>query len=210
MKTLLIVDLQNDFVEGGALPVTGGRAIVPLINKLMPRFDHVVASLDYHPKGHVSFAESHEGKQVGDVVEVEGVQQYLWPTHCVAEEFGSELVEELECQKVDKFVLKGTDLNIDSYSAFYNNNRSSETGLVGYLKSIGATELYVCGLAADYCVLFSVLDALSEGFDTTLITDATPAINVSPDDGEKAVEKMREAGAHIITSKEVFDESFSD
>lgn len=202
MKTLLIVDLQNDFVEGGALPVEGGRAIVPLVNKLIPAFDTVVASLDYHPAGHVSFAESH-GKKVGDTVESEGVTQILWPTHCVAESFGSELVEELDCEKIDKFVLKGTQVNFDSYSALYNNNRSSETGLIAYLKEVGTTELYVCGLAADYCVLFSVLDALSEGFDVSLITDATPAINVHPDDGANAVEQMREAGAHIITSEEV-------
>lgn len=202
MKTLLIVDLQNDFVEGGALPVEGGRAIVPLINKLIPEFDTVVASLDYHPDGHVSFAESH-GKNVGDTVESEGVSQILWPTHCVAGSFGSELVEELDSEKIDKFVLKGTEVNVDSYSALYNNNRSSETGLINYLKEVGTDELYVCGLAADYCVLFSVLDALSEGFDTTLITDATPAINVSPNDGAEAVEKMRQAGAHIISSEEV-------
>lgn len=202
MKTLLIVDLQNDFVEGGALPVEGGRAIVPLINRLMPHFDTVVASLDYHPSGHVSFASTH-GKNIGETVEKEGVVQLLWPTHCVAGEFGSELVEELESERVDKFVLKGTEVNVDSYSALYNNNRSSETGLIDYLKEVGTTELYVCGLAADYCVLFSVLDALSEGFDVTLITDATPAINVRPSDGAEAVEKMRAAGAHIITSKEV-------
>lgn len=202
MKTLLIVDLQNDFVEGGALPVEGGRAIVPLINTLIPAFDTVVASLDYHPEGHVSFAESH-GKNVGDTVEAEGVTQILWPTHCVAGSFGSELVEELDSEKVDKFILKGTEVNVDSYSALYNNNRSSETGLIDYLKEVGTDELYVCGLAADYCVLFSVLDALSEGFDVSLITDATPAINVNPHDGAEAVEKMRQAGAHIISSEEV-------
>lgn len=202
MKTLLVVDLQNDFVEGGALAIQGGRAIVPLVNKLMPHFDTVVASLDYHPVSHVSFADTFN-KQVGETVEHCGTTQLLWPIHCVAETFGSELVEELESERVDKFILKGTEKDIDSYSAFYNNNRSSQTGLVDYLKEIGTTELFVCGLAADYCVLFSVLDALDEGFDVTLITDATPHIDVNPGDGDRAVEKMRAAGAHIITSEEV-------
>lgn len=202
MKTLLIVDLQNDFVEGGALPVEGGRAIVPQINELMPHFDVVVASLDYHPEGHVSFASTH-GKEVGDAVEKDGVTQLLWPDHCVAGTFGSELVEELQSENVDKFILKGTDVNVDSYSAFFNNDKSSGTGLSEYLKEVGTTELYVCALAADYCVLFSVLDAISEGFDVSLIEDVTPAINVHPNDRAEAIEKMRQAGAHIISSKEI-------
>ena len=202
MKTLLIVDLQNDFVEGGALPVTGGRAIVPRINELIPHFDVVVASLDYHPEGHISFASTH-GKNVGESVEKDGVVQLLWPDHCVTGSFGSELVEELDSEHIDKFILKGTDVNVDSYSAFFNNDGSSGTGLSEYLKEIGTTELYVCALAADYCVLFSVLDAISEGFNVSLIEDVTPAINVHPNDREEAIEKMREAGAHIITSEEV-------
>jgi len=194
---LLVVDVQNDFCAGGALAVPDGDAIVPLVNELMGRFATVVASLDYHPAGHGSFASSHEGAQVGEVIELAGITQVLWPDHCVADTSGSELHPDLLNDPITTFTIKGTNPLVDSYSAFRDNAQDGDTGLADWLRARGITHLAVCGLALDYCVQLSVLDALDEGFDTTLIVDATRAVNLQPGDGEAAIAHMRDAGAHI-------------
>ncbi|MCL2491381.1 MAG: bifunctional nicotinamidase/pyrazinamidase [Coriobacteriia bacterium] len=194
---LIVVDVQNDFCAGGALAVPDGDAIVPLANDLMDRFDLVVASLDYHPPGHGSFASAHEGSNVGDVVTLGAVDQLLWPDHCVADTYGSELHPDLLNEPITKFVLKGTDARVDSYSAFRDNASGGDTGLANYLREEGVTKVVIVGLALDYCVKFTALDAVAEGFDTTVVVDATRSVNVAPGDGEKAIAELRDGGVHI-------------
>lgn len=207
MKCLLVVDVQNDFIPGGALAVPAGDEVIAPINKLMDHFDCVVATQDFHPKGHVSFASAHEGHEIGEILEVNEVAQMLWPDHCVEDSFGAELHELLDSDKIDFIVYKGTDLDVDSYSAFFDNKQGNSTGLSERLKEMGVTEVFVTGLALDYCVKFSALDALSEGFDVTLVRDASRAVDVAPGDGDKAVEEMLEAGAKVTTSAEILKRS---
>jgi len=199
---LLIVDVQNDFCEGGALAVPDADSIVPLINDLMGRFDWIVASLDYHPPGHGSFASSHEGRAVGEVIDLHGVDQVLWPDHCVADTYGSELHPDLLNEPITTFMIKGTDPNVDSYSTFRDNAKGSDTGLAKWLGENGITDLVVVGLALDYCVKFSALDAIDAGFETTVALDATRAVNLQPDDGDKAVAELRAAGVRIANAKD--------
>jgi nicotinamidase/pyrazinamidase len=194
---LIVVDVQNDFCAGGALAVPDGDAVVPIINRLMAVFDTVVASLDYHPAGHGSFASSHEGAAVGDLVDLAGVEQVLWPDHCVADTFGSELHPDLENDPITTFTVKGTDPHVDSYSVFHDNAKGSDTGLADWLRDRGIRRVVLTGLALDYCVKFSALDAVAEGFEATVIVDATRAVNLSAGDGDAAIEQMRDAGVHI-------------
>ncbi|MCL2818699.1 MAG: bifunctional nicotinamidase/pyrazinamidase [Actinomycetia bacterium] len=194
---LIVVDIQNDFCGGGALAVPDADAVVPVINDLMGRFQTVVASLDYHPAGHGSFASSHEGKAVGDMVALGEVDQVLWPDHCVADTYGSELHPDLLNDPITKFVLKGTDPAIDSYSAFRDNAQGGDTGLATYLHEAGIIKVVVVGLALDYCVKFTALDAVKNGFETTVVVDATRAVNLAPDDGEAAIAQLRDAGVAI-------------
>jgi nicotinamidase/pyrazinamidase len=198
---LIVVDIQNDFCAGGALAVPGADEVVPLVNDLMDAFEVVVASLDYHPAGHGSFASSHEGHQVGEVISLYGVDQVLWPDHCVADTFGSQLHEGLQNDPIDKFVLKGTDPRIDSYSAFRDNASDAETGLATWLRDEGITRAAIVGLALDYCVKATALDAVADGFETTVIVDATRAVNLSPDDGDKAIEELQTAGVLIKSGR---------
>lgn len=203
MNALLIVDVQNDFIPGGALPVTDGHLVVGVINKLLERgFDYVIASKDWHPKDHMSFADNHE-KEVGEVVTIDGVDQILWPVHCVEESLGAEFVEGLRVDKIDAVIYKGTDKEIDSYSAFFDNNRKKATQLESVLKEKNVDRLYVCGLATDYCVKFTVLDALDLGFDVYLVADGCRGVNLKSGDSDAAIEEVRNAGAHVITSDEV-------
>jgi len=195
-----VVDVQNDFCEGGALAVPDADSIVPLVNDLMSKFDCVVASLDYHPAGHGSFASSHEGKSAGEVIPLHGVDQVLWPDHCVEETYGSELHPDLKSELITKFVLKGINPLVDSYSAFRDNAREHTTGLGKWLCEEGIAQVVVVGLALDYCVKFSALDAVAEGFETTVVVDATRAVNLASDDGDKAIEELRAAGVHIAQS----------
>jgi nicotinamidase/pyrazinamidase len=199
VTALIVVDIQNDFCDGGALAVPGADEIIPIVNDLMDDYDVVVASLDYHPAGHGSFASSHEGRTVGEVVVLQGVDQVLWPDHCVADTSGSELREGLRNDPIDKFVLKGTDPAIDSYSAFRDNTSDADTGLTKWLREVGVTKVTIVGLALDYCVKATALDAVADGFDTTVIVDATRAVNLSADDGEKAIEELKAAGVQVIT-----------
>jgi nicotinamidase/pyrazinamidase len=203
MKALLIVDVQNDFTPGGALAVNEGDQIIPIINKIQGKFDLIVATQDWHPENHGSFAANHTDKKVGEFIQLNGVMQILWPVHCVQESAGAEFHKDLNTSQVAKVFQKGTNPLVDSYSGFFDNNKNGDTGLSDYLKSEGVREIYVCGLAADYCVKFTVLDGIDEGFKTYLIQDATRAVNVKEGDFEKALEEMEDHGAFLINSKEL-------
>lgn len=199
MKTLIITDVQHDFMPGGPLGVPGANEIVPMINRLIPRFDHVFATQDWHPAHHISFAQTH-GKKVGDIIQVNGVDQILWPVHCVQNTHGADFAKGLHKEKIQSIFHKGTDPKIDSYSAFFDNARKRATGLADRLRKLNLYDLYFVGVATDYCVLYSVLDALDLGFNVWLIRDACRAINLTPGDEESAIERMKERGAQIITS----------
>ena len=201
MKTLIVIDVQHDFMPGGALGVPHGDEIVLVINRLIPHFEHVVATLDWHLENHVSFAKTH-GRKAGDVIEVGGNEQILWPVHCVQNSHGASLADGLKKEKIEASFYKGIDPKVDSYSAFFDNARNRSTGLEEYLVKNKLHKLYFVGLATDYCVLYSVLDALELGFDVIVIRDACRAINLHPGDEEKALEKMKSKGAKISLSKD--------
>jgi nicotinamidase/pyrazinamidase len=200
MKALLLVDIQNDFMPFGALPVAGGDAVVGVANRLMPRFSLVVASQDWHPADHGSFASSHPGAAPGDVVDLGGVDQVLWPDHCVQNLPGASFHSGLDVAGVDHVVHKGTDPAIDSYSAFFDNDRRKDTGLGQFLEERGVMEVVVMGLATDYCVKYTVLDALGLGFGVTLVEDGCRAVDLAEGDGARAIAEMRARGAHVIMS----------
>lgn len=203
MNALILTDLQNDFVPGGALPVPHGHEVVPLANRLQPHFDLVVATQDWHPANHGSFAANHLGKKPGDRIVLNGLEQILWPVHCVQHTQGSEFVADLDLSRVDRIFYKGTDPNIDSYSAFFDNAHLKATGLGDYLTEEGATHLYLLGLATDYCVKFSALDAQSLGFHTHVIEDACRGINLRPDDVRLALEDMKRAGITVLHTRDI-------
>jgi nicotinamidase/pyrazinamidase len=195
---LILVDLQNDFVPGGALAVREGDQVIPIANQLQPAFDLIVASKDWHPADHASFAVNHPGKKVGDVIELNGLPQVLWPAHCVQGTMGAEFVPGLETNRLTRIFLKGTDREIDSYSAFFDNGHRKSTGLGEYLKQQQVRRVYVMGLATDYCVKFTALDARREGFEVTLVEDGCRGVNLKPDDSKHAVDEMVGAGVQAI------------
>ena len=201
MDALLIVDLQNDFMPGGPLGVPGADEVIPVANALADWAPLVVATQDWHPPDHLSFAANHPGKKVGDVVTVAGLEQILWPVHCVQGTPGAELVSGLNRDAIHHVVRKGMDPEVDSYSAFYDNDRRHDTGLASWLRERGVDRLFVCGVATDYCVKYSVLDALREGFDTWLVQDGCRGVDLHPGDVEAALEEMAQAGAHLVTSE---------
>lgn len=201
MKVLILIDVQNDFMPGGALAVPEGDQIVPLINKLQAQFDLVIATQDWHPAGHASFASSHENGKEFEVIKLDGLDQVLWPDHCVQNTKGAEFHPGLETFKIEAIFRKGTDPKIDSYSGFYDNAHLKSTGLAGYLREKGADELYFAGLAADYCVYFSVKDALDEGFNCTLIEDGTRALKA--EDFEKARIDILRKGGRVVKSADL-------
>lgn len=203
MRALIIVDVQNDFIPGGALAVKDGDQIIPVINRIQQKFDFIVATQDWHPPHHGSFAANHPGKNIGDFIDLNNVQQILWPVHCVQDSFGAAFHSNLKREKWKAVFQKGTDPMVDSYSGFFDNNKQGDTGLSSYLKENGITDIFICGLAADYCVKFTVLDGLSEGFKTHLITDATKAVNLRPDDFEKSLQEMSTAGAILVSSGDI-------
>ncbi len=200
MRALLVVDLQNDFMPGGSLAVPDGDATVPVANALMPAFTLVVATQDWHPADHGSFAVNHPGHVPGDMVELGGVPQVLWPAHCVQGSNGADFHPDLRVVDIDRVVHKGTDPGIDSYSTFYDNARQKETGLDAFLKSHDVDELVILGLATDYCVLFSALDAIELGYAVTVVRDGCRGIDLAEGDSERAYEKMAAAGAAIVDS----------
>lgn len=206
MKTLVLVDIQNDFLPGGALPVKESNKIIPLIKELVELpFDRIIASKDWHPVDHGSFAINHN-KKPGDHVNLGGVDQTLWPVHCVQGTWGSEFAPGWDSTQIEKVIYKGTNSNIDSYSIFFDNAHRKETGLEAYLRSVGIKTLYIAGLATDYCVKFSVLDALQLGFDPIVIVDACKGVNLDSDDSAKALEEMVRAGAKFTSFSDLMKE----
>lgn len=200
MKALLIVDVQNDFLPGGALQVPEGDRIIPVINNIQKYFRLIVATRDWHPVNHGSFASNHAGKKPGEMIRLHGQSQILWPDHCVQGSPGAEISPLLNQALINNVIFKGSDPDIDSYSAFYDNGHLKETGLHAYLKRNGITTLYVTGLAADYCVYYTVKDAVLLGYETHLLTDATRGVNMQADDTQKAFEELRRIGAQLMTS----------
>lgn len=203
MRTLILVDLQNDFLPGGALAVPNGDAILPAVNRLQRVFPLVVATQDWHPANHGSFASQHPGKKVCDEIDLNGLRQRLWPVHCVQGTVGAELAPGLNREHIAKVFRKGTDPGIDSYSGFFDNGRRKSTGLGEWLKGKGVADVHVCGLATDYCVKFTALDAVQLGFKTHLVEDASRGVNVRPGDVERAVGEMRQAGVVILQSEQL-------
>lgn len=203
MKALIIVDVQNDFIPGGALAVKDGDQVVPIINQLQEKFDFIVATQDWHPADHGSFAANHSNKNIGEFIDLNGIQQILWPVHCVQGTKGAEFHPDLKTEKWKAVFKKGTNPKVDSYSGFFDNHRIGDTGLSGFLKENGIEEVFVCGLATDYCVKFTVLDAISEGFKTTLIADAARAVNIQDNDDLKAIKEMSASGAKVVLADEI-------
>ncbi len=199
---LLIIDVQNDFCPGGSLPVAGGFDIVPVINELQPLFNLVIATKDWHPKDHSSFAANH-GKQPGEVILLDGQEQILWPAHCVQGTPGAEYAPGLDTMRIAQVFFKGIDPAIDSYSGFFDNGHRRATGLAEYLKARGITAVYVVGLATDYCVKWTALDAQQLGFGTTVVLDACRGVNLKPGDVDRAIEEMTTAGIRLIESAEL-------
>lgn len=197
MKTLLLIDLQNDFMPGGALAVPGGDAIIPLVNELMPGFDLVVATQDWHPADHGSFAVNHPGRSVFQQIELDGLPQTLWPVHCVQNTGGALFAPGLDTRRVERVFTKGMNPRIDSYSGFFDNGHRASTGMGEWLKARGVGKISVAGVATDYCVKFTVLDALAEGFEVELIAAACRGVDLNPGDVEHAVGEMHAAGAVI-------------
>lgn len=201
MRTLILIDVQNDFIPGGALAVPEGNKIVPVINSIISHFDLVVATQDWHPASHKSFASNHPGKEIFQTIDLNGLEQKLWPNHCVQSTEGAKFHPDLEMNFVEAIFRKGMDPEVDSYSGFFDNGHRISTGLAGYLKEKGATEIFFCGLAADICVYFSMMDALKEGFSTTFIEDASKALD--PENFERLKTEMRKNGIKIINSEEI-------
>lgn len=197
MRALLLVDIQVDFCPGGALAVPGGDAVVPLANRAMLGFPLVVATQDWHPPGHESFASSHPGESAGGVIDLYGLQQVLWPDHCVQGSPGANFHPGLDQGPIDVIFRKGTDPRIDSYSGFFDNGKRKSTGLSGYLSGKDVEEVWIMGLATDYCVKATALDAVEFGFDTHILQDGCRAVDLSPGDGLRALEVLRDAGVHL-------------
>jgi len=200
-RALILVDIQYDFVPGGALAVPDGNSVVSVANQWIDRFvensELVVATQDWHPPHHVSFITQNPGRRVGEFVEVDGVPQVIWPDHCVQNTHGAALVNELHSGKIQVVVQKGTDPRIDSYSGFFDNNRRKQTELADRLRQSAVRDVYILGLATDYCVKFTALDSRKLGFETWIIPDGTRAINIQPGDGEKAIAEMVDAGVRV-------------
>lgn len=217
LRVLLIVDPQNDFCPGGALAVGEGDAIVPLVNRLMREggYDHIVASQDWHPPGHGSFASSHAGSQVFEVIDLHGLPQRLWPDHGVQNTAGAEFHSSLDRALIEYVVRKGQDPRVDSYSAFFDNGGKNPTGLEDYLLriarekglSLSEIEVDVVGLALDYCVKATAIDAARLGMRTRVILDATRAVDPTPESVREVLRELGEQGVEVETSREVFPQS---
>ncbi|GIW96212.1 MAG: hypothetical protein KatS3mg110_4253 [Pirellulaceae bacterium] len=205
LEALILVDLQNDFLPGGALPVPEGDQVVPLANRLQPHFPIVVASMDWHPANHKSFASQHPGRRVGETIQLAGMPQVLWPDHCVQDSSGAAFAPDLYTGSLDHIVHKGVDPDIDSYSAFFDNGRRRDTGLADYLRSRSVDGVYIMGLATDYCVKATALDAAALGFTTFVIEDACRGVELKPGDCRRALDEMERAGVRRVTTARWLD-----
>jgi len=202
-RALILVDLQRDFLPGGPLAVPGGDEVVPVTNRLQPAYGLVVATCDWHPPDHGSFADNHEGREPGEVVDLDGLDQILWPRHCVQDTEGAEFAADLDTGSIARVFRKGTEANIDSYSGFYDNGHRRGTGLHEFLRERGVEAVDVAGLATDVCVKFTALDACRLGYATRVIEDAIRGVDLQEGDSERARAEMKEAGAAFVTSDEV-------
>ena len=202
-SALLVIDVQNDFTPGGQLAVPEGDLIVPLINRLSGLFKQVIIAQDWHPSGHASFASSHPGRKPYDVIQLPYSEQVLWPDHCVQGTVGAQFHCELKLPHAQLIIRKGCNPDIDSYSAFVEADRRTTTGLAGYLKERGIDTVYMVGLALDFCVMFSALDARAAGFNTFVVLDACRAIDMEGSLAT-AMERMQTAGVGLIQSNQLF------
>lgn len=198
-KALIIVDVQNDFCEGGALEVPGANSIIPYINLLTEKnvYDEIVLTQDWHPANHKSFA-SNNGRKVGETINLNGVSQFMWPDHCVQETFGAKFHKDLNREKVTHIIQKGKNPDIDSYSGFQDNNHFMKTGLEDYLKQHDIQLVEIAGLALDYCVKFTAIDAANAGFITCLHFNGTKAVNAKPDSAKNTIYELIEKGVTVL------------
>jgi nicotinamidase/pyrazinamidase len=205
IRALLRIDLQNDFMPGGALPVPEGDSVVPLVNQLskLPIYGTIIDTQDWHPSGHCSFAVNHPGKEVFDEVKINGAKQVLWPVHCVQHTAGADFHPGLDRSRIAYTVRKGTEHSIDSYSGFYDNGHHRSTGLTAYLRNQGVTDVDVVGLALDYCVLHTALDAVYDGFNTCVIEDACRAITNQPESYQHTLNQLRSNGIQVLQSNQI-------
>lgn len=197
MNALILVDIQNDFLPGGALAVPGGDEIIQPANRLMEDFQIIVATQDWHPPDHGSFAVNHPGRSVFETIDLHGLPQTLWPIHCVQHTGGALFAPGLDTRRVTRVFQKGTRPEIDSYSGFHDNGRRHSTGMAEWLRGHAVTHLTICGLATDYCVKFTALDALAEEFHATLHLPACRGVNLQPGDVDAAIEEMRSKGMRV-------------
>lgn len=201
MRVLIVADIQNDFLPGGSLAVKDGDTIIPVVNILVNLFELVIALQDWHPANHKSFASMHPGNKPLDVIDLNGLQQTLWPDHCIQGTKGAEFSTSFNMNKIEAIFRKGTDPEIDSYSGFYDNGHRKSTGLTGYLHEKNATEVYITGLAADFCVYLTAMDSLSEKFTTIIVEDATKPINAG--NWKTAMKVFVSKGGKIIQSTDL-------
>jgi len=200
MRALILVDLQYDFCPGGALAVARGDETIAVANRVMPHFTTIVATQDWHPANHRSFAVNNPGTKEGDLIDLGGLRQVMWPAHCVQGTHGAELHAGLDRARINEIVQKGTDPSIDSYSGFFDNGHQKATGLHAWLTERWIKQVYVMGLATDYCVKFTALDARQLGFDVFLIEDGCRGVELKPGDSERAIAEMRGAGVAVVES----------
>ncbi len=207
-RALILVDIQNDFLPGGALAVARGDEVILVANRLAQSdlFDLVIATQDFHPANHQSFASNNPGRKPGEMGELAGLPQVMWPNHCVQGTTGAEFAAKLDQSRISKVFRKGLDPKIDSYSGFFDNGKRHSTGLGEYLRKEGVGEVVVLGLATDYCVKFTAVDASELGFKTILVVDGSRAVNLSSGDGDKAVKDMEQAGIKTVTSAKLLTE----
>jgi len=198
MNALLIVDIQNDFMPGGPLPVAEADKIVPIVNELQSKFELIVAAQDWHPAHHGSFAANYPGKKPGDRIMLNSLEQILWPVHCVQNTPGAAFVDGLDTSRFARVFHKGTDPRIDSYGAFFDNGHQKETRLEQFLKERKVTDVYIVGVATDYCVKFTALDGAQLGFKTHVFQNACRGVNASPTDVKEAFAEMRRAGVILL------------
>ena len=196
MKTLVIIDVQNDFLLNGSLEVPSGNDIIEPINQIISNYELVVATKDWHPLNHVSFASNHPGKKIGDVIKVDDLDQVLWPDHCVQKSKGSDFPETLNYEKINKVFHKGINSQTDSYSGFYDNAKIRSTGLSDYLKAKNVKYIDFVGLVTEYCVKFSVLDSIDENFKTRVILNGIKGISLK--ESNKALNEMRSKGVELV------------
>lgn len=199
-NALIMTDIQLDFCPGGALEVQEGDQIIPVVNAIAQKFDKIIATQDWHPANHMSFASNHPGKHIYDMVELGNVPQVLWPDHCVQGTPGADFHPDLDMRPVDLVIRKGTNPHIDSYSAFLDNDKKTQTGLDGFLKGLGITQLFFTGLATDYCVFYSAIDAVNLGFEVFVILDACRGVDVPDNNVETAKQQMAAQGITLIQS----------